>query len=95
MASSGNAGTLGPEASGSTRYLFSTGRTSSRCPSPVFLGFPPFAVVCHEMYVAVEKLLTGMAERPTVRLAFWLLVAAYIGLAFWGIDVWTVRSFQS
>lgn len=60
-----------------------------------FLGFPPFAVACHEMYVAVEKLLTALAERPAVRLAFWLLVAAYIGLAFWGIDVWTVRSFQS
>jgi hypothetical protein len=60
-----------------------------------FLGFPPFAVACYEMYVAAEKLLIGLAERPAARFAFWLLVAIYVGLAFWGIDVWTVRSFQS
>ena len=60
-----------------------------------FLGFPPFAVASHEMYVAAEKLLTALAERPAVRFAFWLLVAAYVGLVFRGIDVWTVRSFQS
>ena len=64
-------------------------------PAAGFLGFPPFAVACYEMYVAAEKLLTWLAKRPTLTLAYWLLVAALVGFAFWGIDVWTVRSYQT
>jgi hypothetical protein len=59
-----------------------------------FLGFPPFAIECHELYVAAEKLLAKLASRPMVKIAFWLLVAAYVSFAFWGIDAFTVRSFQ-
>jgi len=60
-----------------------------------FLGFPPFAIECHEMYVLGEGLLRRVQYRPVLRLAFWLLLAAWVVLVYLGIDAFTVRSFSS
>ena len=58
-----------------------------------FLGFPPFAVECHEMYLAGDKLLGRLAKTPAARVAAWLGLAAYAAAAFWAIDRFTVWSF--
>ena len=60
-----------------------------------FLGFPPFAIACHEMYTAAAGLLRRIGAHPMARVAFWLLLAFYVGFVYLGIDILTVRSFQS
>ncbi|MFQ5789291.1 MAG: hypothetical protein ACE5JI_02335 [Acidobacteriota bacterium] len=58
-----------------------------------YLGFPPFAVECHEMYVTGKSLLSRLDQRG-VRWVPRLLLAALVAAAFWGIDSLTVKSFQ-
>jgi len=59
-----------------------------------FLGFPPFAVACHEMYEAARELLDRMRSHPVAQLVAWLALAITVGWIFRGIDAFTVRSFQ-
>lgn len=60
-----------------------------------FLGFPPFAIACHEMYIAAEGLSNRMKAHPAVRFAAWLVLVIAVGLVYRGIDAFTVRGFQS
>ena len=59
-----------------------------------FLGFPPFAIACHEMAAVARKLLQRVEPYPVARLATWLVLAIAVGLAYRGIDAFTVRTFQ-
>jgi hypothetical protein len=59
-----------------------------------FLGFPPFALECHEMFWAFNKGLNRLKTRPAYRVLTWLAIAAFIAAVFWGIDRFTVESFQ-
>jgi hypothetical protein len=73
---------------------FFSGSPLFEMPIAGFLGFPPFAVECYEMYVAAQKLLQRLASRPGVRWVFWIILAVYVAVGFWGIDTFTVRTFQ-
>jgi hypothetical protein len=59
-----------------------------------FLGFPPFALECHEMFWALNKGLNGLKTRPVCRALVWIGIAIFIAAVFRGIDRFTVRSFQ-
>jgi quinol-cytochrome oxidoreductase complex cytochrome b subunit len=59
-----------------------------------FLGFLPFALECHEMYWVARKVLDRTKRRPVLRWALWLCIATFIVATFWGIDHFTVRTFQ-
>jgi hypothetical protein len=59
-----------------------------------FFGFPPFALECHEMYWAFKKGLDKLKARPAHHVLTWLGIAAFIVAVFWGIDHFTVKSFQ-
>jgi hypothetical protein len=60
-----------------------------------FLGFPPFALECHEMYWVCRKTLDRLKVRPFVHALTWIAIAAFIVAMFWGIDHFTVRTLQS
>jgi len=59
-----------------------------------FLGFLPFALECHEMYWVGRKSLDRMKRLKLAHIAAWAVLTAYIAAAFWGIDRFTVVSFQ-
>jgi hypothetical protein len=59
-----------------------------------FLGFPPFALECHEMYWVCRKALDRLKVRPFVHALSWAAIAAFIAAMFLGIDHFTVRTFQ-
>ncbi|MGH9460656.1 MAG: hypothetical protein ACRD1X_05535 [Vicinamibacteria bacterium] len=59
-----------------------------------FLGFPPFAVACHEMHETARTLLNRMRPYPVARFVVWLVLAVAVGWVYRGIDAFTVRSFQ-
>jgi len=59
-----------------------------------FLGFLPFAVECHEMYWAARKALDRIKRRELTHVATWAVLTAYVAASFWGIDRFTVTSFQ-
>jgi hypothetical protein len=59
-----------------------------------FLGFLPFALECHELYWVGDKALKRLESRPAPRGFVWLALAAYVVAVFWGIDRFTVLTFQ-
>lgn len=59
-----------------------------------FLGFPPFAIACHEMYVAARGLLRRLQPYPVARILFWFVLGIVVSFVYQGIDAFTVRSFQ-
>lgn len=60
-----------------------------------FLGFPPFAVECHEMYWVCRKILDRLKSKPFVHALAWMAIVVFVAAIFWGIDHFTVRSFQN
>lgn len=58
-----------------------------------YLGFPPFAVECREMYVAIQTLARRLPESRAVHIAASGLLLLYALAAFWAIDRFTVLSF--
>ena len=60
-----------------------------------FLGFLPFALECHEMYWVGEKALTRLEKHPALRWAVWLALVGCAATVFWGIDRFTVLTFQA
>jgi hypothetical protein len=59
-----------------------------------FLGFLPFALECHELYWVGDKALKRLESHPAPRGFVWLALAAYVVAVFWGIDRFTVLTFQ-
>jgi hypothetical protein len=64
-------------------------------PTPGFLGFLPFALECHEMYWFGRKMLDRLKNRAVLLVAVWILVACCVAAVYYGIDTFTVRSFQN
>jgi hypothetical protein len=58
-----------------------------------YLGFPPFAVECREMYLFGRSLLGRLPAGAAVSLAVGAAVVAYALAAFWAIDRFTVLRF--
>jgi hypothetical protein len=73
---------------------FFNGSPLFEMPIAGFLGFPPFAVACHEMYVTARDLLDRVRPYPVVQVVVWLVLATAVGFVYRGIDAFTVRSFQ-
>lgn len=62
-----------------------------------FLGFAPFAIECHEMYLAARRWLSYGEHRPYEAwrgVAVWLLLTVFILVGYAGIDRFTVERFQ-
>jgi hypothetical protein len=60
-----------------------------------FFGFPPFALECHEMYWVARKVLDRLKPRPVIHGLAWLVIVLFIAVVFWGIDHFTVQTFQN
>ncbi|MCI0408432.1 MAG: hypothetical protein L0191_07695 [Acidobacteria bacterium] len=58
-----------------------------------YLGFPPFAVECREMYLAGRWLAARLPASRSLQLAAWSFLLFYFLAAFWAIDRFTVASF--
>jgi hypothetical protein len=58
-----------------------------------YLGFPPFAVECREMYLFGRSLLGRLPAGAAISLAVGAAVVAYALAAFWAIDRFTVLRF--